>query len=196
MDLDPFVPVGIEAPTMRLIDIFLLHCLLSPSADDTPEEIAALGRNQQAAAAFGREPGRRLERGGAEVVLTEWADELLAQFAPIAAALDDAFDGSAYGEALAMARRALAAPRTLPSARVLATMKHDFAGSHARFVRAQSEQTRGHLLALPWSAENQAAFVAMAKVSHHRRKALEADDTMDFERWRLAYLDPATLVAG
>jgi len=196
MDLDPFVPVGIEAPTMRLIDIFLLHCLLSPSADDTPEEIAALGRNQQAAAAFGREPGRRLERGGAEVVLTEWADELLAQFAPIAAALDDAFDGSAYGEALAMARRALAAPRTLPSARVLATMKHDFTGSHARFVRAQSEQTRGHLLALPWSAENQAAFVTMAKVSHHRRKALEADDTMDFERWRLAYLDPATLVAG
>ncbi|MBP8831573.1 MAG: glutamate--cysteine ligase, partial [Acidovorax sp.] len=28
MDLDPFVPVGITAPTMRLLDVFLLHCLL------------------------------------------------------------------------------------------------------------------------------------------------------------------------
>ena len=132
----------------------------------------------------------------AQVVLVEWADELLGQCTPIAAALDEAFDGSAYGEALAAARRTLADADALPSARVLATMRHDFAGSHARFVRAQAEQTRGHLLALPWSPENQAAFSAMAKVSHHRRKALEAADTLDFESWRLAYLDPATLVAG
>ncbi len=36
MDLDPFVPVGIEPPTMRFIDLFLLHCLLSDSPPDTP----------------------------------------------------------------------------------------------------------------------------------------------------------------
>ena len=43
MDLDPFEPVGIDAATMRFLDIFLLHCLLADSPPDTPEEIAALG---------------------------------------------------------------------------------------------------------------------------------------------------------
>lgn len=196
MDLDPFAPLGIETPTMRLLDVFLLHCLLAPSPEDTPEEIAALGANQHDTAARGREPGRRLARGGAAVVLTEWADELLAQCTPIAATLDAVFGGSAYREALAAARHALGAPQTLPSARVLAAMRQDFAGSYTRFIRAQAEQTRGRILALPWSAEQQAAFGAMAKVSHHRREALEADDTLDFESWRLAYLDPARLLPG
>src|SRR5512140_357233 len=63
MDLDPFVPVGIAAPTMRFLDVFLLHSLLTDSPRDTPEEIAAWGRNQHRVAARGREPGLRLERG-------------------------------------------------------------------------------------------------------------------------------------
>ena len=42
MDLDPFETVGINAQTMRFLDVFLLHCLLSDSPDDTPQEIADL----------------------------------------------------------------------------------------------------------------------------------------------------------
>jgi len=54
MDLDPFVPVGITAQTMRLLDVFLLHCLLTDSPPDTPEEIAVLKHNQQLTAERGR----------------------------------------------------------------------------------------------------------------------------------------------
>ncbi|MFN3495523.1 MAG: glutamate--cysteine ligase, partial [Hydrogenophaga sp.] len=36
MDLDPFETLGIAAPTMRFLDVFLLHCLLSNSPPDTP----------------------------------------------------------------------------------------------------------------------------------------------------------------
>ena len=32
LDLDPFLPIGIGAATMRLLDVFLLHCLLSDSS--------------------------------------------------------------------------------------------------------------------------------------------------------------------
>lgn len=195
MDLDPFVDVGIEAATTRFIDLFLLHCLLADSPEDTPDEIAALARNQHRTASHGREPGLRLERGGREVVLVEWADELLAQIAPIAARLDGVFGGHAYREALAGARRSLAAPETLPSARVLATMAQDFGGSYTAFIGAQSERTRNRLLELPWSTEQQAAFTAMATVSVHRREAVEAADTLDFETWRQAYLAPERLVA-
>ncbi len=201
MDLDPFEPVGINAQTMRFIDIFLLHCLLSASAPDTPDEIVALGRNQHRAAAFGREPGLRLERavtgGGSlrEVTLVEWAEEILEACPPIATALDAAIGGEAHREALDAARRALATPDTLPSARVLATLQQDFGGSYTGFIRAMAEQTRARHMALPWTREQQSQHEAMALESLMKRQAIEAADDIDFETWRLAYLDPVRLTA-
>jgi glutamate--cysteine ligase len=195
MDLDPFVPVGIQAATMRFIDIFLLHCLLQESPPDTPEEIAALGDNQHRTAAFGRQPGLMLHRHGTDVLLTDWAAELLAQCAPIATALDAAHGGTAYAEALAAANASLAAPDTLPSARVLAMMQADFGGSHIGFVRAQAEQTRNHLQSLPWTAEQQAAFEAQAQASVAAQRAIEAADNEDFEAYRVGYLAPERLLA-
>jgi glutamate--cysteine ligase len=193
MDLDPFVPVGIAAATVRFLDIFLLHCLLADSPPDTPAEIAALGRNQHHTATHGREPGLRLERGGESVLLTDWAAELLQQCLPIAAALDAVHGGSAYGDVVAAARGNLDRPETLPSARMLSAMQSDFGGSYTAFIRAQAEQTRNHMLALPWSAAHQAAFEALARVSVEKRLAIEAADTVDFETFRQAYLSEQTL---
>ncbi len=196
MDLDPFVPVGIAAPTLRLLDVFLLHCLLHDSPEDTPEEIAALGRNQHRTAAFGRESGLTLERDGQPVLLLDWAAEILAQCVPLAQALDVANRSQDYSEALLAAQAALAAPESLPSARVLQVMQQDFAGSYTGFIRAQAEQTRQHILALPWSVEQQAHFEAQAQASREAQRQTEAADTLDFETWRQAYLDPATLMPG
>jgi glutamate--cysteine ligase len=136
MDLDPFEPVGINAQTMRFLDVFLLHCLLSDSPKDTPQEIAELKHNQHQTAARGREPGLKLKRGGQEVTLTGWGAEILAQCAPIAAALDAAHGGTQYSDTLTAASAALLDPSTLPSARVLAAMagKHD--NSFVKFARA------------------------------------------------------------
>lgn len=194
MDLDPFVPVGIAEQTLRFLDVFLLHCLLSESPPDTPEEIGALGRNQHRTAAFGREPGLKLERQGREVALVDWGWELLDQCAPIAAALDGVHGGNAYATALADARTGLGALDSLPSARVLATMKSDFASSYTAFIKAQSAATRTQLLALPWAPEQQAAFEREAAASIDERRAIEAADTVDFETWRKAYLAPERLL--
>ncbi len=193
MDLDPYLPVGIQAATMRFIDIFLLHCLLQPSAPDTPDEVAALGRNQHRTAAFGRQPGLTLERDGADVPLVVWATELLAQCGAIAAALDEAHGGAAYAAALAEAQASLAAPDTLPSARVLAQTHSDFAGSYIAFTRAQSEQARSRLHQLPWSADQRLMFEAEARASVAAQRAIEAADTVDFETFRQAYLAPGGL---
>ena len=195
MDLDPFVPVGIQAQTIRFLDIFLLHCLLQDSPPDTPAEIAELGRNQHRAASHGRDPGLALERAGRPVRLRDWAAELLADCAPIAAALDAAHGGNHHAVALAAAQAGFAAPASLPSARVLATMAGDFAGSYTAFIRAQAEGTRSHLRTLPWTEAWQAEFEDLARRSVAQRLALEAADTLDFEAYRLAYLSPERLGA-
>jgi len=193
MDLDPFVPTGIKAQTLRFLDVFLLHCLLAESPPDTPLEIAALGRNQHKTAAYGREPGLVLERGAQEVKLAEWGDELLAAFGPIAEALDAVHQTTDYADALRSAQSLLHAPELLPSARVLAVMEKDFGNSFLAFTSAQSQQTKAKLLGLPFSAGQQAKFTALAAQSVADQKAIEAGDTMPFEIYRQQYVAPERL---
>jgi glutamate--cysteine ligase len=193
LDLNPFVPIGITAQTIRFLDIFLLHCLLSDSPPDTPQEIAALGRNQHKTAAFGREPGLLLERGASEVPLVQWGTELVDDFAQIAAALDEAHQSPDYGDALRAARALLQDPDLVPSARVLAVMERDFANSFTNFTRAQSQQTKAKLLALPFSAAQQARFTALSEQSLRDQKAIEAADSMPFEAYRQQYVSPERL---
>ncbi|MBX3636542.1 MAG: glutamate--cysteine ligase, partial [Rubrivivax sp.] len=130
-----------------------------------------------------------------EVALVDWADEILRECAPIAAALDACFGGSEHARVLADARAALADPDRLPSARVLATIRRDFGGSYTGFIRAQAEQTRNMLLAVPWHPAQQAAFEDLARRSVAEQRAIEAADTVDFETWRQAYLAPERLLA-
>ena len=193
MDLDPFEPVGITAQTMRFIDVFLLHCLLDDSPNDTPQEIAELAHNQHLTAARGREPGLKLQSGGREIGLADWGAALVAQFKPIAAALDEAHGGNAYGEAVRAAAAALENPDSLPSARVLATMAGEHDNSFIGFVRAQSEQTRQALLGLSLEPHQLAHFEQMTQDSIDAQKAIEAADTMPFEIYREQYVSPARL---
>jgi glutamate--cysteine ligase len=193
LDLNPFVPTGITAQTIRFLDIFLLHCMLCDSPPDTPQEIAALGRNQHKTAAFGREPGLVLERDGGEVPLTAWGTELVDSFGPIATALDAVHQSSEYTDALRAARALLQEPDLLPSARVLAVMEQDFDNSFLGFTRAQSQQTKAKLLALPFSAGQQARFAAMSEQSVQDQKAIEAADSMLFEAYRQQYVSPERL---
>jgi glutamate--cysteine ligase len=193
MDLDPFETVGINAQTMRFIDVFLLHCLLRDSPDDTPQEIADLAHNQHLTAARGREPGLLLARDGSEVTLTDWGLELVEQCLPIAAALDAAQGGTLHADAVHAARAALQNPDSLPSARVLAAVEKEHGNSFIGFVRAQSEQTRAALLGLPFSDTQQAEFERMTAESIQEQKRIEAADTMPFEIYREQYVSPARL---
>ncbi|MEZ5607281.1 MAG: glutamate--cysteine ligase [Burkholderiaceae bacterium] len=196
MDLDPFETVGIHADTARFLDLFLLHCLLSDSPPDTPQEIAALKRNQHLTAARGREPGLELERDGRAVRLTDWAEQLLAQLAPIAQTMDRVDGASRYAAALARAQRAFTAFDELPSARVLRRVREQHQGSYIDFVRACSQRSRAELLALPYAAALKQRFDTLAAESWAAQKRIEASDRVDFETFRRAYISPERLAPG
>ena len=193
LDLDPFVPIGITAPTLRLLDVFLLHCLLSDSPPDSPQEIVELAHNQHRTAARGREPGLCLLRQGQEVPLAHWGAELLEAFVPIAETLDAAHgSGRLHADAVAAAMAALHEPASVPSARVLAAVTaHD--RSFIRFAQSQSAATQAALRALPFSAAQQARFAALRERSLADQRAIEAADTMPFEIYREQYTSPLRL---
>lgn len=201
LDLDPFSPIGISAPTLHFLDVFLLHCLLHDSPRDTPEEIAAMSRNQHKVAQNGREPGLRLQRGDEEVGLVDWGRALLRECEPIADALDAATSGDAraraagaaarvtpHRDALVAAEALLDNPALTPSARSLREMAQRFDNSFSRFALAQSLQHHERLLALPFSSEAQARFARMAEESLAEQRRIEAADDMPFETYRQRYL--------
>lgn len=193
MDLNPFEPIGIDASTLHFLDVFLLHCLLSDSPPDTPEEIRELAHNQHLTAARGREPGLQLLRNGQPIPLVQWGLELIDQLSPIAARLDAVQGGQAHAQAVAHARAGLLAPDTLPSARVLATMHTQHQDSFLSFVGHQSQQIHQGLLDLPWSTLQQARYEAMALQSVADQKAIEAADSLPFEIYRQEYVSPNRL---
>lgn len=195
MDLNPFEVVGIDAQTLRFLDVFLLHCLHSDSPDDTPQEIAALARNQHQTAERGREPGLLLERGQSTVTLTDWGLEIVQQLQPIAAQLDATHGTQDYSRAVQAAEHALRHPEATPSARVLQAVQDEFGGSFVSFVRAQSQKTKQAMLALPVSAEQQARWAAQSAQSLRDQAEIEAGDSMPFDIYLQEYLSPKRLVA-
>lgn len=188
MDLDPFCPVGITAATMRFLDAFLLHCALSDSPPDSPEEIAADSDNQRAAAERGRDPALCLDRNGEEVPLVDWGRALLGELAPIAEALDAACGGAAHRDALGAAEAALRDPSRLPSARVLEQMAERHANSYVQFGLAQSLAHRPYFAGLALDPAVEARYAQLAETSLARQREIEAADKLPFETYRQQYI--------
>ena len=195
MDLDPFCAIGVSPETMRFLDTFLLHCLLTPSAPDNVDEIHALGRNKHRVAARGREPKLELERDGGKVTLREWGEELLRECEPIAEALARAYEDDNYPRALRAAAASLAQPDATPSARMLAEMRSSHSGSFQRFGLKYSLQHRATILAQPLSERDRLELAGQARESVDEQARIEATDTVPFETFRRNYLAPESLLA-
>jgi glutamate--cysteine ligase len=193
LDLDPFCPIGITAGTLHFLDLYLLNCLLRDSPPDTPAELDAIVHNMQLVAARGREPGLKLTHGAQQLSLVEWGGQVLAECAPIAAALDAAIGTNAHRDALALAVAALNEPASTPSARVLAAMARDHGNTFVRFVRAQAIAHRETILKLPLSAEVAERFARLARESLARQRDIEAADTLPFDTFLQRYLSPVSL---
>jgi glutamate--cysteine ligase len=193
MDLDPFVAIGIGASTMRFLDVFLLHCLLDESPEDTPQELAENSRNQQAVALRGRESGLILHSKDKTIALAAWGRQLLDACLPIAKALDAAHGGSAYVDALTGAAVLVSDADATPSARVLHAMGRNHSNSYIRFVLAESLLHAGSLRSLPLGPGVKERFAHLAEESAAEQRRIEAGDKVDFEAFRRQYLSPELL---
>jgi glutamate--cysteine ligase len=147
-----------------------------------------MSRNQHDVALRGRDPNLRLIRRGEELSLAAWSRDLLQQLEPIAAALDQAHAGSAYGEALAQARAASADSSITRSARVLAQIGQSGEKSYVAFALAQSMRHRRALQDQPLPPEVEARYAEMAKESLAAQRRIEAADKVPFETYRQQYL--------
>jgi glutamate--cysteine ligase len=188
LDLNPFEPAGIDAETIRFMDVFLLHCLLTESPPDSRSESAAMQDNQLAVVEEGRRPGLALNNNGQEVELASWAVTLIEDCTRIAARLDQAHGGTGYASAVAEQRAKVAEPGRTASARILETMRSEQI-PFFRFAMNRSIEHRAYFRAHPLEASRADAFTIESQQSIEQQQAMEAADGHDFDAFLAEYLN-------
>ncbi|MCY1348191.1 Glutamate--cysteine ligase [compost metagenome] len=186
LDINPFLPLGIDLAEARFLDLFLLYCALEDSPLLADGECRTCTENFLKVVKEGRRPGLHLQRRDRQIGLREWGLQLLDAFAPIAALLDRLHGGDAHAQSLAAQRAKLDDPALTPSAQVLAELQTR-GESFAEFALRQSQAHADYFRQTPLSGGQQAAFEAMAAQSLAEQAELEAQPRGDFDAFVAAY---------
>jgi glutamate--cysteine ligase len=192
LDLNPFLPVGIDAEEIRFLDTFLLHCLLSDSPPDSGAESREMVSNQQRIVEAGRKPGLTLQRGGGETAMRDWATILMNEMRPIADLLDEVADSDDHHASWIEQRSRLEDPDRTPSARILANMRKARV-PFFRFAMNQSIMHKGFFVANPLNSEKIAYFESLAERSINEQRQIEAADVETLDEYVKRYMVPPSI---
>ncbi|GGY73567.1 glutamate--cysteine ligase [Marinobacter zhanjiangensis] len=187
LDLDPFSPLGLNAPQVDFLDLFLLGCLLrdSPRIDDA--ECERLDDNYKDVINEGRNPDLRLTRCDQSTPVMDAAREALDDLQGLAEQLDQWQGGTRYREALEVQRNKVEDPSLLPSARVLAAMESTGQG-HRDWTLALSREHQQALQDAVPDEQVRADFEKMTRESLEEQRAMEQSDQGSFAEFLEHYL--------
>lgn len=187
LDLDPFSPLGLNAPQVDFLDLFLLSCLLKDSPRIGDAECERLDDNYKDVVNEGRNPELKLTRCDQSQALRDAATGALDELQWLAEQLDRWQGGTVYGEALEVQRQKLADPSLLPSARVLDAMA-DTGRGHREWTLALSQQHQQALRDEVPDEKVRADFERMTRDSLGEQRAMEEADHGTFADFLENYL--------
>ena len=179
LDLNPFLPVGIDEEEMRFLNGFLVYCVLQPSPPSSLTDHVEIQDNQKTVVRRGREPGLHLQHNGKRVALTDWATQILEDVTKIADLLDRANQTRDHRAAVAAQQAKVNDSSLTPSAKVLERMR-ELKTSYFRFAMNQSLANSDYFRMQRLDPDKYEQFERMSLTSNQEREAIESSDTMDF----------------
>ncbi|WP_137886397.1 glutamate--cysteine ligase [Pseudomonas sp. 2FE] len=186
LDINPFLPLGIDLTEARFLDAFLLFCTLQDSPELAGAECHGCTDNFLKVVKEGRRPGLHLQRHGEPVELHAWAHQLLDSIQPLATLLDHSHGGDNHSQALAAQRAKVDDPTLTPSAQVLASLQEQ-GESFTEFALRQSQAHADYFRSQPLSATEQAAFEESVRQSLAAQAELERAPVGDFDSFVASY---------
>ena len=182
LDLDPFLPAGIDARTSRLLDAFLLSCLLRDSPPDSPQESARIQANQSAVVDCGRDPDLRLDDGNGMLSRAAWANRILDDCAVVADLIDEVSGDGLVGEAVRAQRAKVARPERTPSARILERIR-ETETSYRLFALTRSASHKAYFREDSLSRDRIAFYEELSRASSAEQARREADERETFDAY-------------
>ncbi|MFT7404142.1 glutamate--cysteine ligase [Zhongshania sp.] len=182
IDVNPMLPVGINAEQIRFIDAFLLYCLYQDSPPCNDDHNAEISRNLLTVVNRGREPGLELEQIGSLRPLAEWAEELIGEIGRVAAQLDSAHSSDAYSQSCEAQLAKVHDVSLTPSAQILAALekRND---SYYHYAMEESLQHAKVFRERGLSAEESERFASMRETSIAAQAEVEAEQSESFDEY-------------
>jgi len=190
LDVYSYAPTGVAEEHLRVLEAFLIFCLLADSPQISASEQWGIEYNELTVAMRGREPGLVLIRDGERVGLREWAEEILAGLEPICDILDEGSDTPHYLRALRQQRELLREPEALPSARILRELRERRI-SFFDYTLELAYAHEAHFRANPLRSGLRDYFKGLAEESLAEQRALEQSDRIDFASYLAQQAMPA-----
>ena len=187
LDINPFLPLGIDLPQARFLDTFLLYCALQDSPLLGSIECPESTENFLAVVKQGRKPNLQLNRRSKPVAMQEWGHELLEQMKATAQLLDDSYATTEHSDALRKQVDKLNNPDLTPSAQVLASMREQQC-SFSQFSLKQSLQHAQTLSSPALDATKTAHYQQLAEQSHQAQQVIEQKNECSFDEFMADYL--------
>ncbi len=182
IDLNPFMPLGIDTQQIRFLDSFLLYCLLSDSPDCHEQEFFEVKDNISSVIVAGRDPELELSLEGEKVKLTSWAREIIKDISHSAALLDQVHQHGKYSESVSSQMAKIDDPELTPSGQVLKSMKEKQLSFYALSME-QSEAHKAHFLDTDLQEETRTLMEETAADSKVKQKEIETADEINFDEF-------------
>ena len=191
LDLNPMLPLGIDAEQIKFLDAFLLTCVLLDSPLVNDAECAAAEQNFTRTVEMGRSPDCRLLRAeqgqSRETTIAEYGSELLEKVSLVAQALDEENSGSAYSAAVAVMQERVRNPEQTPSAKVNVAIREN--GRYLDWLKVVSQQHKAALLSNPLTDEKMELARLACEQSWQKEKDLRAQNQQSFDQFLHDYLN-------
>ena len=137
LDVNPYLPLGIDASQIHFLDALLLYCLLTASPDHDDQLCASVSNNVRAVVYNGQDTRTLLNDMGRDRNLKSWGTEILDGVMGVARWLDRVNGVEVYQRSVAAQQAKVTDSGLIPSSRIIEDMRAD-AKSFGRFAMAQS----------------------------------------------------------
>ena len=183
LDVNPYLPLGIDEQQIKFLDSFLLFCLLSDSPEHGDQLCREVTNNSAATVYKGRDSELMLDNQGQKVSLREWGNALLANIADCAALLDTD-DACSYQESVRAQLDLLQNPTLTPSGSILQDMQ-TYQIPFSRFAMDKTLEHERYFKSQPFTTSLKDKYEVIAQKSVEDQAAIEATDTLTFDEYLL-----------
>ena len=185
LDVNPYVPLGIDAEEIYFLDVFLLYCLLAGSPLHDDDLCRSVNSNVRKTVYSGGDPDLLLDNVDRQLSIKEWGGQVLTQMTPIAALLDRANNTDVYTRNLQDQCSIIDDPDQTLSARILADMKTEGI-PYFRFAMNKAIEHSSYFKSQSLPTGKQQQFELAAEKSRQDQVKIERADTVDFDSYLAA----------
>lgn len=186
LDVNPLSPYGITLEQMRVLDVFLLYCLLAENDELNESEQSEAERNQDKVVLEGRDAALMLKYRAKDISRQDWLADIYHDMSLISAWLDLNYGGNDYQQAIDGIKDTVDDPSQTLSGKWLAAMLEtevDNGILGMQMAVKYADQIKSHQP----TEFNQEFLMEQAQQSIKNQQEIEAADSQSFDEFLADY---------